>query len=141
MMSTAGYIGSIVLALICLAIVSYPLFKRQVALGDTARQQREQDELVTSYERVVTAIRDLDEDFNTGKLHREDYDPERERWVARGVTLLHQLEAAGAVNRIQKPTKNGHSKVKAKINTESAELADDEIEAAVARYREQLQSK
>ena len=140
MMSTAGYIGTAVLVLISIITVLYPFFRQQISLGDAARKQREQDELVTSYERIVNAIRDLDEDFNTGKLHREDYDPERERWVARGVTLLQQLEAVGALGRVQVPNGNGHA-VGMVEATDSAELSDDEIEAAVARYREQLQSK
>lgn len=131
-MSTAGYVAAFVLTLLCLAAIIYPLYGRRLSLGEAARRQRKQDELLTSYERAVTAIRDLDEDFNTGKLHREDYEPERQRWVSRGVDLLRQLEEMGVLAKSQ----NGHS-----APAQPQLVDDDDIENAVAQYRKQLQEK
>lgn len=134
-MSTIGVIATGVMIGIALISVIYPLFVNRNALGDAAHQQRERDELITSYERAVLALRDLDEDFRTGKLNRADYEPEREQWAARGVDLLQRLEALGvslkpAQNTLpERPVVQREAEVPA-VDTQT----DDEIEAAISRY-------
>ena len=44
------------------------------------------------YERVLTNIRDLDEDFSTGKISEEAYRAEREVWLERGIRLLRAMD-------------------------------------------------
>jgi hypothetical protein len=44
------------------------------------------------YERVVQNIRDLDDDFATGKIAAEEHQTEREQWVQRGSVVLKLLD-------------------------------------------------
>ena len=65
---------------------------------------------------VLTALRDLDFDFQTGKLAEADYRVTREKYAARGVEILKELDALGD-------------------DGESPAAAEDEIEAAVQARR------
>jgi len=125
-MSDAGILSAVILILISLIIVCYPLLSRHIALGDQARQRRLHDELITSYERVVATIRDLDEDFRTGKLNESDYRPEREQWVSRGITFLQQIEEVGPLPQ--------HVVTPAAVADELDDDADAQIEDAIAHY-------
>ena len=125
-MSDAGILSAVILILISLIIVCYPLLSRHIALGDQARQRRLHDELITSYERVVATIRDLDEDFRTGKLNESDYRPEREQWVSRGITFLQQIEEVGPLPQ--------HLATPAAVADELDDDADAQIEDAIAHY-------
>ncbi|MDE2638357.1 MAG: hypothetical protein OXI30_18465 [Chloroflexota bacterium] len=127
-MSIAGLLIALALSLAALAIVARPLLRparRERATAENLRLQR--DRLTAHYERALTNIRDLDEDFATGKINQADYEAEREAWVARGIRLLRaqdQLEREGSLSA------DGHDA--ARINRA--------IEEAVAAYREELQS-
>src|SRR5947208_13581342 len=56
------------------------------ALSGLARLQSE-------HEALLITIRDLDFDYQTGKLTEEDYRAQREGLVQRGVELLQQIDA------------------------------------------------
>lgn len=134
-MSTIGIIATGIMIGIALVSVIYPLFISRDALGDAAREQRQRDELLTSYERTVLTLRDLDEDFRTGKLNRSDYEPEREQWAARGVDLLQQLEAVGVSLRPVRATDPQPTSIQRETEVATVDVqTDDEIEAAISRY-------
>ena len=50
-------------------------------------------QLQAEHETILTAIRDLDFDYQTGKFSEEDYRAQRERLVQRGVQLLKRIDA------------------------------------------------
>ena len=84
---------ALVLSLIALAIVARPLLRpprRERAAESNRQEQREQ--VLSYYERVLTNIRDLDEDRSTGKISDENYRMEREVWAQRGIRLLRALD-------------------------------------------------
>ena len=120
-MSVLGLLIALLLSLIAVAIVARPLLgaapnSRKADSIQAARQERVRN----YYERVLTNIRDLDEDLATEKISAEDHGREREVWVARGISLLRLQDQLDA-------------------RQESAEAAldiDARIEAAVAAYRE-----
>ncbi len=91
-MSIEGLIGSMLLVAVTLAAVLVPLFGRggQVATSNAATEQ-----LTQSYDRILTNIRDLDEDFSAGKLDETTYKRERDAWLQRGVQTLETLERQG----------------------------------------------
>jgi hypothetical protein len=66
------------------------------------------DRLLGLYERVLTTIRDLDEDYSTGKMPEESYRQEREIWSQRGVEVLQALDEHGSKTTV--PAKNGPSR-------------------------------
>lgn len=117
-MSVPGLLISLLLALIAIAIAAHPLLGAARNSKEAGLDSKDQLRSVGNYyERVLTNIRDLDEDLATDKISDADHRREREVWVARGIALLRlqdQLEAQ---------------------QNEAADI-DALIEAAVAAYRE-----
>ena len=118
-MSIPGLLISLLLALIALAIVARPFFSAARG-GNGADTDDQGDRVDNYYERVLTNIRDLDEDLATGKISAADHGREREVWVARGLALLRLQDQLGAQQQAA---------------AEATDL-DEMIEAAVAAYRQ-----
>ncbi|MDE2856081.1 MAG: hypothetical protein OXN88_18060 [Chloroflexota bacterium] len=117
-MSLPGILIALVLSLIALAIVARPLLRpprRERAMESNRREQRGQ--VLSYYERVLTNMRDLDEDRSTGKIDEEDYRTEREVWAQRGIRLLRALDQLEGAE-------------------DDADGIERAIEEAVAAYRE-----
>ena len=77
-------------------------------------------------------IRDLDEDYNTGKLSSDAYETEREYWSAQGVQLLQQLQVKGInVSAVNKTAKASHSSQK---ESDPEQVLDEAIEDAIRAY-------
>ena len=127
-MSIAGLLIALVLSLAALAIVARPLLRpARREHGDAQSLRLQRDRLSVFYERVLTNIRDLDEDMATGKINRGDYEAERETWVGRGIRLLRaqdQLERDGSLL----------------VGVDEPDRVDRAIEEAVAAYREKSRS-
>jgi hypothetical protein len=131
-MTITGLIAGIVLLLVTLYVLAQPfLQQRQHQKGElsAAVAQKQRDELLTSYERILATIRDLDEDHSTGKLPPETYQQERAYWTEQGILLLQQLEPdADALN--------AETPVVEQVEKPVADKALDEaIEKAIAEYR------
>lgn len=81
---------------ICLAVltgvfVAYPLFQRRqpkVSFDDNHRA----GELEARKAEIYAAIKDIDFDFQMGKLSPEDYDQLRSQYKAEAVTLLKRID-------------------------------------------------
>src|SRR5262245_618917 len=124
-MSVPGLLVALVLLSAIIIMVVPPLFERdkpspedeasadQSQPGIEARRER----LLAYYNRVLTNIRDLDEDLATGKINPADHETERELWMQRGIQALKELDS-----------------------TASQQTADDPIEKAVAAYREKTRN-
>ena len=124
-MSILGLSISIVLALIMLLIVVYPLVRQassQTTSDTTLQQQRER--ALAYYDRVLTNIRDLDEDFSTEKINEADHQQERDVWVHRGIRLLRVLDQLDAKHSL--------------VDSQGIDIAsiDDAIEEAIKAYRD-----
>jgi len=88
-MSLEGLIASLVLTAVALVIVLRPLFSNTTEEMSITRQRARAE---AYYERVVQNIRDLDDDFATGKIAAEEHQAEREQWVQRGSVVLKLLD-------------------------------------------------
>jgi len=124
-MSILGLSISIVLVLITLLIIVYPLVRQtssKVTSNDSIHQQRERAQAY--YERVLTNIRDLDEDFSTHKINESDHQAERDVWVHRGIRLLRVLDQLDTQHSL--------------VDTQAVNIAsiDDAIEEAIKAYRD-----
>lgn len=129
-MSLEGLIVSLVLVIVTVGLVALPILRRD----PTARSsegvliQKQRERLLVYYERVLTNLRDLDEDHSTGKIQTADYESEREDWVQRGVQVLKALEQL-----------DQHRTIVADADQESLDHAiDDSIERAVREHRRSL---
>lgn len=86
-------LSTILIALIVVVvvvIVAYPLFKPQVALPEPSYPVLE--ELVRQRDAMYAAIKDLENEYATGKLSEADYRSLRAKYEAKAVTLLQELD-------------------------------------------------
>lgn len=122
-MSIAGLVISIILLFAVVLVTAYPLIQSPRRPNQSNGGIQEQTDRVQAYyARVLTNIRDLDEDLSTGKISEADYQEEREVWVHRGIRLLRvqaQLDAQRGL-----------------ADSADAERIDRAIEAAVIAFRE-----
>ena len=126
-MSAGGYVIALIMFLVAALWISGPLFRREPAQkNEDILQQKQVERLAAYYERVLTNIRDLDEDHATGKMQTTAYEAEREEWIQRGIQILKALDGLGA-----KTFTAGSIADEAQVD----EALDDEIEAAIAAYR------
>lgn len=122
-MSVTGFLIGLGLSLLAAAIVAGPLLRRERLSASSRRHQRERVEAY--YERALINIRDLDEDFATGKVNADDYRRERDVWAQRGIRLLRVRDQLA-------------DEATAPLDGAEDERIDQAIEAAVAAYRESL---
>lgn len=126
-MSIEGLVFSLLIALATVAVIAWPFLRRAPAVytADEAVIQKQRERLLIYYERVLTNLRDLDEDFSTGKMQPEDYHVEREEWMQRGIQVLKALDEL-----------DQHHMIVPDADQEALDHAiDDVIERAVAAHR------
>ncbi len=124
-MSILGLIISLALFLIAILVVAHPFLRpRKTSEKDDLQLQVQRDHVGVYYERVLTNIRDLDEDYATGKIDEADYRDEREVWAHRGIRLLRVRDGLDARQSLV----TGSDAEAGKI--------DEAIEAAISAYRE-----
>lgn len=118
------------------AVILLPFFRRQSLAQDPQRvaHVKQRAELVAAYERTLGTIRDMDEDYQVGKLAKGEYELNRARWAERGVSLIQAIEALDG-KKAPLPTKQR----KAVAQQQSADKAlDDAMEQAIASYARAL---
>lgn len=126
-MSIEGLVISLILLIAAAGMVAVPLLRRtsDSRINDI-RIHKQHERLLIYYERVLTNIRDLDEDHSMGKMPDDDYALEREEWVQRGIQVLKALDNLQT-----------HSIIPESVADDAAvdEAIDDAIEAAIQAYR------
>jgi hypothetical protein len=129
-MSGGGLIVSIVMLVAGIAWLVLPYVRSEKARGGAEDQkQRDQLKLSAAYERALLTVRDLDEDYQVGKLSQEAYASERARWVEEGAALLEALEKAGGTAK-----KSKRAKTQPSPEQTPAAANDDPVEQAIAAY-------
>lgn len=128
-MSIPGLAVALLLCLVALAIVARPLLRSARPERRTeSRRPHQRERLEQYYRRLLTNIRDLDEDFATGKISDSDYQAEREVWMERGIRLLRVMDE---LEREASPP----------AEADDAERIDRAIDEALAEYRAALRPK
>lgn len=125
-MSGEGLALSVIIFILGIVWLALPMVRRSSS-GSAVRRQMEREALLASYERTLSAIRDLDEDYSVGKLTWVDYEFERSRWMERGAGILQEMEKIGVQNAV----KDGSRATRP--DNQDREL-DAEIERAIAKY-------
>jgi hypothetical protein len=129
-MSITGLVFFLLLLSAIAVLVAMPLLRRESQTStQSLHLHKQRERLLAYYERVLTNLRDLEEDHATGKMPNEAYSTEREDWMQRGVEVLKTLDAL-----------DDHSVVPASVHDDAAvdEAIDDAIEAAIAARRKAL---
>lgn len=127
-MSIAGLVFFVVALVVTGAVIAAPFLRHdRRRRTDDVHLQKQRERLLVYYERVLTNLRDLDEDHVTGKMPDEDYALERDEWTLRGIQVLK------AIDRLEE-----ESIIPTEIRDEAAVDAaiDDAIEAAIASHRQ-----
>lgn len=85
-------LGIVIVALSVLVVALPFLSAGREKAAAASKLNGELERLQMERETVYSTIRDLDFDFETGKLTEEDYHQQREQWVDRGVDVLKALD-------------------------------------------------
>ncbi len=113
-MSIAGLFLLIMLFASVAIIVLWPLLQAQDK-GEPGTSVADRPtpsalaQLQAQHEAILIAVRDLDFDYQTGKLSEDDYLAQRESLMQRGVDILKQIDAQRsdlierAVQRVRHP--------------------------------------
>ncbi len=88
---------------ICLALltglyVAYPLLQKRQQKVSFARNHRA-EEFEARKAEIYAAIKDIDFDFQMGKLSQEDYDQLRSQYKAEAVSLLKRIDQTLGQNK------------------------------------------
>lgn len=124
-MSVIGLVSALAMLVLGALWVILPLFRggrwhdREQSLTDKQYQR-----LQVYYRQVKNTIRDLDEDFEVGKLTADDYQQERELWTERGVQILKAIDEFDHRRGFVKPSASHDAAI--------TDAIDAAIEAAVA---------
>ena len=128
-------LGGLAIALTMLVILALwvivPLLdRRRPAAPDVLAAEKQRERLLVNYERTLRNIRDLDEDYATGKIQPDDYQAEREQGVQRGVQLLM------AMDQLVQPTSRAKKAAASGLRPgDTDRTVDEAIEAAVSARR------
>lgn len=130
-MSMEGLFGLIILIIMGLITIILPFFNSQSALSGSHKHQLQltRDELITSYERVLSTLRDLEDDYKSQKISSADYEQEHTYWSQYGVRLLELLD--GQIQDQGRLSLGEDDKVL---------QLDRSVEEAIRNYRVALQS-
>ena len=92
-MSFEGLVLGALIVTFTLLVIVYPLLRHppQSDLSN-ARSEKARERLNVYYQRVLRNLRDLDEDFDLGKISVDDYAADRDAWMLRGVQALKALD-------------------------------------------------
>lgn len=130
-MSVLGLVISLGLFLSAIAVLARPFLRSRQTCARADAQLRQMDQQMKRvqvyYERVLTNMRDLDEDYATGKIDEADYREEREVWAQRGMRLLRLRDSLDARQSLQ---------ISEGADADSIDDSiEDEIEAAILAHR------
>ena len=92
-MSIGGALFFLLGLALCSMFILAPLNAARRNERRIRRRAQRRTRLEFQYERVLTNLRDLDEDQRTGKLDHATHARERETWLRRGAQLLAELDA------------------------------------------------
>ncbi len=85
----------IVLAIATAAFIAYPLFQKQKNKVSFALNHRAQ-EMEARKNEIYAAIRDIDFDYQMGKLTQEDYETLRQQYKTEAIGMMKQIDQAGS---------------------------------------------
>jgi hypothetical protein len=94
-MSSEAILALIVIALLSGFAIAMPFLNERRERRQMANHQADSNvELEDQLTQVIQAVRDLDFDFDTGKVAEADYITHRKLLIGRGVSLLIRLDEA-----------------------------------------------
>ncbi len=90
---TTGTLLAVLLAAAAVAFVVAPLFRRDSTEDRAAVANTELQELHSRHDMALAALKDLEDDRQTGKVDDSDYDELKAKLTAQAVEAMKQLDA------------------------------------------------
>lgn len=126
-----------------IAFIAYPLFRP--ARGKLAASENALDALIAQRDATYDALRDLDFDFQLGKLSKVDYDALRDKYKARAAYILQQIDTLTGM-RVGTNGKDAEAQIEEQVaqlrrakttaaKEETLPRTPDAVEAEIARVR------
>ncbi len=109
--------------------VARPLMNRA---NDAQETPQSESALLAERDRILSALEELDFDYTLGKIPAEDYPLQRGLLVQRGAEILRQLDEIERQAARSAPRR---------IAARKRRLSDEEIEALIARRRQERREK
>ncbi|MGB1288629.1 MAG: hypothetical protein ACPG7F_18995 [Aggregatilineales bacterium] len=126
-MSIEGLIFGLILAAATTLLIINPFFIKTASPAPLEAAQR--NDMLAQYEIILTNIRDIEMDYNSGKMPEDDYQSERAEWVERGVALLQQID-----------TLSDNIPAASSLSDEDHTRIDAEVEALITAYHNEQES-
>lgn len=145
-------LGAIFLILAVLIVIGMYLYGPFISRGRRTAtiESHEISSLMAERDRVINALRELDFDFNLGKIPAEDYPDQRASLLQKGAEILKKLDelsltpnpsptgrGASVEDRIEKAV----AARRADASAQPAQLSDDDIESMIATRRKARKEK
>ncbi len=125
-----------IIIVLVIGVIAYPLFATPDPQSPSTANAL--DSLIAQRDSAYDAIRDLDFDYQLGKLSQADYELLRDKYKARAALALQQIDqlagSAGAAERIEQEVARLRAQA-SRSNQETVPEAADAIEQEVARLR------
>ena len=122
---------SVLIAGVIITFIAIPLF--------SSSRPQDSDEpialetLLSQRDAAYDALRDLDFDFQTGKLSQVDYDALREKYKSRAALILQQIDAAQ--KQQSEDLEQEIAQVRAAKRAQAVVTEEDDIEEEIAKRR------
>ncbi len=131
-MEAQSLILGVIIVVLTLLVVVWPFINLSREQKDVSKTQRDTELVLLNSQReaIYATIRELDFDFETGKITQDDHAAERAIWVERGVNTLKAIDSLQQQNGDRVSVVESASPA----NASEADL-DAQIEAAIASRR------
>lgn len=141
-------LGAVFLLLAVFVLVGIYLYAPFLMQNGSRRAQDETYEvsaLLAERDRVITALQELDFDYNLGKIPAEDYPAQRTALLQKGAEILRKLDeiapASSSGRDAEARIEKAASAHRADASAQAASLSEDEIESMLSARRKQLKEK
>jgi hypothetical protein len=140
---------SLILALVLFVLwfVARPFLEpgaQHAAVEVVSPQEHQRSSLLAERDRLLTALQELDFDYNLGKVPDTDYPTQRAALLQRGADILRQIDALSVPNgEAHLPPVTAADALEAAIAARRAEVqtSNDPLEAAIAARRRDHQGQ
>ncbi len=137
-MSLEGTLAAVIMLIAGVVWLALPIMRRRYFPSvEELKRRKDRDALLTTYERTLASLRDVNEDHLTGKLSNQDYEAERTYWTDQGVAVLEALEKAGGALPTRQRRNSTQPAVQPPLDADAA--LDDAIEQTIASYIKSMQ--
>ena len=130
-----------IIAIGAAVFVVLPFFKRKFErvsheVGSRNPIEEELRRLNSEKESVYSALKEIDFDYSTGKLSKEDYDELENKYKTQAVALLKEIDSLGGKSYILDLDKEIEKEIRTIRRTKTEPTDDEEIEKEILNARQ-----